>query len=88
MISHLTEYGLSDWLGISYLGLFGTVLGFVWYYEGIKKIGPARAAQFINFVPACAIILAFLILGEPITGSLLIGGLFVISGVYLTNTRL
>jgi drug/metabolite transporter (DMT)-like permease len=60
----------------------------VWYYEGIKKIGPTRAAQFINFVPACAIILAFLILGEPITGSLLIGGLFVISGVYLTNTRL
>jgi drug/metabolite transporter (DMT)-like permease len=35
-----------------------------------------------------AIVLAFFILGEPITWSLLIGSLFVICGVYLTNTRL
>jgi drug/metabolite transporter (DMT)-like permease len=87
MISHLTGYGLSDWLGISYLGIFGTVLGFVWYYEGIQKIGPTRAGQFINFVPISAIVLAFFILGEPITRSLLLGSLFVVVGVYLANTR-
>jgi drug/metabolite transporter (DMT)-like permease len=87
MMGHLAEYGLLDWLGISYLGIFGTVLGFVWYYEGIKKIGPTRAGQFINFVPVSAIILAFLILGEPITWSLLMGSLFVIAGVYLTNMK-
>ena len=88
MMGHLTEYSTVDWLGISYLGVFGTVLGFVWYYEGIKKIGPTRAGQFINFVPVSAIVLAFLILGEPITWSLLIGGLFVLSGVYLANMRI
>jgi drug/metabolite transporter (DMT)-like permease len=87
MARHLPEYGVSDWLGISYLGIFGTVLGFVWYYEGIKKIGPTRAGQFINFVPISAIVLAFFILGEPITRSLLLGSLFVISGVYLANSR-
>jgi len=88
MIGQVTGYGLLEWLGIGYLGIFGTVLGFVWYYEGIKKIGPTRAGQFINFVPVSAIILAFFILGEPITWSLLVGGLFVLTGVYLTNTKL
>jgi len=88
MIGQVTGYSLLDWLGICYLGVFGTVLGFVWYYEGIKKIGPTRAGQFINFVPVSAIILAFFILGEPITWSLLVGGLFVLTGVYLTNTKL
>jgi len=88
MIGQVTGYSLLDWLGIGYLGIFGTVLGFVWYYEGIKKIGPTRAGQFINFVPVSAIILAFFILGEPITWSLLVGGFFVLSGVYLTNTKL
>jgi len=88
MIGQVTGYSLLDWLGIGYLGIFGTVLGFVWYYEGIKKIGPTRAGQFINFVPVSAIILAFFILGEPITWSLLVGGLFVLTGVYLTNTKL
>jgi drug/metabolite transporter (DMT)-like permease len=88
MPGHVMEYSIADWMSISYLGIFGTVLGFVWYYEAIKKIGPTRAGQFINFVPVSAIVLAFLILGEPITWSLLLGGLFVSSGVYLANMRI
>ena len=85
MLSDMRYYMASEWISIFYLGFFGTVLGFVWYYEGIKKIGPTRASLFINFVPITAIILAFLILKEPITLSLFIGTLFVCSGVYLTN---
>jgi drug/metabolite transporter (DMT)-like permease len=78
-------YSASDWWNIFYLGFFGTVLGFVWFYEGINQIGPTRAGLFINFVPISAILLAFLILGEPLTLSLLIGTLLVSTGVYLTN---
>jgi drug/metabolite transporter (DMT)-like permease len=74
-----------NWLGISYLGFFGTVLGFVWYYEGIERIGPIKAALFINFVPISAVLLAFLMLAEQITLSLLIGAILVTAGVYLTN---
>ena len=78
-------YSISDWWNIFYLGFFGTVLGFVWFYEGINQIGPTRAGLFINFVPISAILLAFLLLGEPLTPSLLIGTLLVSTGVYLTN---
>jgi drug/metabolite transporter (DMT)-like permease len=70
------------------LGIFGTVIGFVWYYQGIKAIGPTRAGQFINFVPMSAIVLAFLLLNEPLTSSLLLGALFVITGVYITNAKI
>ncbi len=87
MLEEMFSYSLVDWTSILFLGIFGTVLGFVWYYEGIRKIGPTNAGQFINFVPISAVLLAFLILKEPITGSLLVGGLFVISGVYLTNMK-
>lgn len=82
----MIRYSASDWLSIFYLGFFGTVLGFVWYYQGIKHLGPGKASLFINFVPITAILLSFLILGEPITPSLFIGAAFVISGVYLTNS--
>jgi drug/metabolite transporter (DMT)-like permease len=80
-------YSILDWTCISYLGVFGTVLGFVWYYEGIKALGATRAGQFINFVPVCAILLAFLILGEPFTWSLLVGAGFVFSGVTIANMK-
>jgi drug/metabolite transporter (DMT)-like permease len=36
-------------------------------------------------VPVSAIVLAYLILSEPVTLSLLAGASLVISGVYLTN---
>ncbi len=84
-LTNCIYYSVSDWWNIFYLGFFGTVLGFVWFYEGINQIGPTKAGLFINFVPISAILLAFFILGEPLTASLLIGTLLVSTGVYLTN---
>jgi len=80
------NYTPMEWASLFYLGFFGTVLGFFWYYEGIKQIGPMKAGVFINFVPISAIVLSFFILKEPITLSLIIGAICVIAGVYLTNT--
>lgn len=80
--SHLSYQVLAS---IAYLGVFGTVIGFVWYYEGVKKIGPARTAVFNNLVPVFGISFSALLLGEPILASMVIGGLLVIAGVSLTN---
>jgi len=80
-----SRVSLLDWTSIAYLAVFGTVIGFVWFYEGVKLIGTTRAGLFINFVPISAVILAFLILREPMTWSLAAGAALVLSGVYLTN---
>jgi drug/metabolite transporter (DMT)-like permease len=85
MAGNLTQFSLAAWLSIVYLGFFGTCLGFVWYYEGIKQIGPSKSAVFINFVPISAVVMAFFLLGETIDASLLIGAALVLSGIYLTN---
>lgn len=87
ILNNFYHYPIMAWLGIFYLGIFGTVVGFVWYYEGIKMIGPTKASLFINFVPVSAVILAFMILDEPITLSLFIGTILVCAGVYLTNKK-
>ncbi len=85
MFSAFTGYSLTSWLGILFLGILGTVVGFIWYYEGIKTLGPTRAAVFINFVPVSGVILGWLILDERINLSLILGALLVISGAWLTN---
>ncbi len=87
IIQKIGDYPLSSWLSLFYLGLCGTVLGFVWYYQGIQKIGSTQAGQFINFVPVCAIFLSAWLLDEPLTGSLLVGVALVSGGVYLTNRK-
>ena len=75
------------WLYIGYLAIFGTVLAFVWFYKGVHALGPARAGQFINLVPVSGVCLGALLLGEPLTRSLLFGGLLVLFGLWLTNRR-
>jgi drug/metabolite transporter (DMT)-like permease len=78
-------YSVSDWANAFFLGFLGTVLAFVWYYQGIQRLGPVRTVLFINFVPIFAIIFAKILLGEPLTLSLAAGAILVSSGVYLTT---
>lgn len=84
--SEALSFSWLTWMNIAYLGLFGTVIGFLWYFEAIQKIGPSRAAVFINFVPVNGVILATLLLDETLSLSLLGGGALVVTGAYLANS--
>jgi drug/metabolite transporter (DMT)-like permease len=75
------------WLNIVYLSVFGTVLAFVWFYKGVQAIGAARAGQFINLVPISGICFGAWLLDEPLTWSLLVGGLLVLAGLWLANRQ-
>ncbi|ENX36962.1 hypothetical protein F888_02298 [Acinetobacter courvalinii] len=85
--SGLMDISWSSWLSILYLGAFGTVLAFIWYAEAIHHIGASRTIIFNNLVPVFAVLLAFLILKEPITWSMLLGGSLSFIGVILTNKQ-
>jgi drug/metabolite transporter (DMT)-like permease len=74
------------WVSLLYLGVLGTAVAFVWYYDGIRQVGPVAASQFINFVPVSAILLAGLLLSEPLTPSLAIGAAMVVAGVSLAQS--
>lgn len=76
-----------DMLHFANIGLLSTCLGFIWYYDGVSKIGAATASSFINLVPVIGIFCGALFLNEAITYSLVVGSLVVILGVYLVNRR-
>jgi drug/metabolite transporter (DMT)-like permease len=81
------SYAAVDWLSLLFLGIFGTAAGFTLYYRAITKIGAARSSVFINLVPLFSIVLAWIFLSEKINISVLIGGLILMAGVYLTNKK-
>lgn len=70
---------------IGYVALFGTVVPFIWYYQGVQKIGSARTAVFTNLVPVFGVLLGVVLLGEALHWSMIVGGAIVITGVSLTN---
>ena len=79
------QASLTGWICLAYLGVFGTAVAFVWFYDGVKVLGPARTAVFINLVPVAAVTLGVLLLGEPLEMSMLSGGALVILGVFIIN---
>ncbi|MDH4189067.1 MAG: DMT family transporter [Betaproteobacteria bacterium] len=81
----LAQVSWQSWAAMAYLVLFGTVLPNLWYYEGVKALGAARASQFINLVPPLAALESVWLLGEPATPALAVGALLVVAGLYLTN---
>jgi drug/metabolite transporter (DMT)-like permease len=81
----LARVSWQGWAALGYLVIFGTVLPFLWFYEGVKTLGAARAAQFINLVPPLALVESIVILGEPFHPALAVGAALVVAGLYLTN---
>ena len=84
-VVRMVHLNLQTWLSLLYLACCATVLGFVWFYDGVKTIGPARASQFVNLVPVNAFVLSYFFLHEQLTISLLTGTVFVIAGVLITQ---
>jgi len=79
---------MSASLNLLYLSLLATVVGFVWFQDGVKALGAAKAAVFIYFMPVSAVFWAYLILDEKVTLILVIGASLVISGIYLVNRKI
>ena len=52
---------------------------------GVKLIGPSNASIINTFEPVCACVFGYLLVGDVITLSMVIGGLLVIVAVLLTN---
>jgi drug/metabolite transporter (DMT)-like permease len=74
----------SAWAVVAYQAFLGAI-AHVWWYEGVKAVGPSRAAVFLNLQPVVGILLAWLLLGERIGGATVSGGAAVLAGVALTT---
>lgn len=76
---------LVAWSGTLYLSIFGTVLAFVFFYEGLKRIGAARATAFAFLVPVFGVVSSVILLGEHLAAATVIGGALVLLGLWLVQ---
>jgi drug/metabolite transporter (DMT)-like permease len=81
------SWDAGSWLGIIYLAILSTVVGYFLYIEGISKIGAARSAIFGNLVPVFGVLTSFLLLGENLSPWTAVSFLLVLAGVLLVNRR-
>jgi len=74
-----------SWLGILYLAILSTVVGYFLYIEGVSKIGAGRSGIFGNLVPVFGVLTSFLLLGENLSPWTAVSFLLILAGVLLVN---
>ena len=72
-------------LAIAYSGLLAAALANIVVFEGVRLLGPTRVTTIQALVPAMAVVLAYVFLGEPIRPAQVLGGAIIVLGVALTR---
>jgi drug/metabolite transporter (DMT)-like permease len=62
--------GTGAWLGLGYVSVFSMLVGFVFWYRGLALGGIAGVGQLQLLQPFFGLLLAALVLGEPVAGSM------------------
>jgi drug/metabolite transporter (DMT)-like permease len=78
---------LETGLAVLYSATLAAGVGNVVVLHGIHLLGPTRVAALQTLVPALAVVLAGIILHEPITAGQVVGGTVILLGVALTRRR-
>jgi drug/metabolite transporter (DMT)-like permease len=71
---------------ILYSGLGALVVAYLFWYRGVRVIGPTRTAMYSNLQPLFALIVAAIMLSESPTPWQLVGAVCIMAGLFLTRT--
>lgn len=74
-------------LVLLWLSIMSSIVQFaVWYYL-LQKGDPGKTSAFLFLAPFFGVLSGWLILGESLYLSIIVGGIFIIIGIYLVNSN-
>ncbi len=77
------EVSLDAWLGVAYLAIGVTIVGYVLWYRALGKGGIARLALMQFLQPVFGVILAWVLLGERFGATFVAASAVVLLGVWI-----
>jgi len=77
--------GLLAWLSIGWLALISTVIAYLAWFQGLARVNASAAASTLFFQPLVGTLLAIVLLHDQLTPMTIVGGLLIISSVYLIS---
>jgi drug/metabolite transporter (DMT)-like permease len=81
---HLNPVALRSIVG---LAVISTTIAFILFLRGLRTLGPVRTAIISTIEPFCTALLGASLLGQPLTSSTLLGGVFIAAAVVLLQLR-
>ncbi len=72
---------------VTYIGVFPTVLAFVFWNRSVAEVGANTAGQFLHLIPVFSVLLGILLLGEQLREHHVAGIGLIACGIYLATAR-
>jgi drug/metabolite transporter (DMT)-like permease len=85
--SEVANLSSSGWGAILVLGIFGSGLAYIAFYDALQEIPASQLGAFFNVEPLVTTVLASFMINEAITVITLIGGAIIILGIWLVNRK-
>lgn len=79
-----TMPSFTAWSAVIAVAVLSTALAYLIFFELIKNIGPTRTVSVTLLIPIFGIFWGALLLGEPVTWTIIVGTLIIITGAYLS----
>ena len=70
---------LAGWVAASMVAIVSTIIAIVFFFAGVKKIGPVHASMLSTVEPVVTVLLAWVFLGELLGVYKIIGGIMVLA---------
>lgn len=83
---HASHHALT-WLLLITVAVIGQGLAGFWWNQGIAVVGPSTSSMFMNIPPFIAVLVGFLVLGDPIHLAQIAGGFLILIGVAVSNMK-
>ena len=80
-IDAVADASASEAALLLYLGLLATLLGYILWNAGLKGLGPTRSVTYAYAIPPLAVTIGAIVLDEPVTVWLALGGVLVVGGI-------
>jgi drug/metabolite transporter (DMT)-like permease len=77
---------VGGWIALLYSSVVSMVIGYLFWYRGLRTLGPTRTAAYSNLQPMIALATAWAMLGEVPTLWQWIGVITITAGVLLTRS--
>lgn len=78
-------FSTMTWVSITFLALFCSVFGYVVWYSALSSMEATKVAVFVYLIPLFTAVMAYFALGEDIGPFTVLGGILIVSGVYLVE---
>jgi drug/metabolite transporter (DMT)-like permease len=77
----------TTWIAFLWLGLIVSFAAQILWFRMIYEIGPSRASMISYMFPLVGVILGIIFLGENVTWQIVVGGLLILTGISIVNSK-